>query len=256
MTMMDERVAERRRGVSEDKARRRLRWVLGLLAVVLLAAGGIWLIRSPLLSIGTVEITGAAVSDPAIVVAELEMGVGTPTIDVDANAIRARVLQDPWVASARVAVVWPSTLVIDIVEYEPIAPVQTGDGWVLVASDGAVVAAAPDPAPDDALVAIDVGPVDPGDVIDDPLVVGALAFVDASEPEKRSGLRVRVADGSLVAEVGGHLVILGRPNDMAAKATVVAGLLADGIAPGATINVVAPSRPAVENPPPQPEVEE
>lgn len=254
--MMDERVAERRRGVSEDKARRRLRWVLGLLAVVLLAAGGIWLVRSPLLSIDTVDITGAEASDPGAVVAELEMGVGRPTIDVDAASIRARLLQDPWVASARVSVVWPSTLVIDVVEYEPVAPVQAGDTWFLVARDGAVVAPAPDPVPDDALVAIDLGSVEPGDVVDDPVVIGALEFVEASTPELRVGLRLRVAEGTLVAEVGGHRVVLGRPVDMATKAMVVAGVLADGVEPGATINVVAPLRPAVTNPEPRPEVEE
>lgn len=254
--MMDEKVAERRRGVSEDKARRRLRWVLGLLAFVLIAAGGIWLIRSPFLSIDAVEITGAEMSDPAAVVAELEMGVGRPTIDVDAGTIRTRILEDPWVAAATVSVVWPSTLVVDVVEYEPTAPVQAGDEWFLAASDGAIIAPVTVLTPDIALVAIDSGPVEPGDVVEDPFVLGALAYVDATVVEHRVGLRLRVADGALVAEVGGHTVMLGRPVEIAAKARVVDGLIADGLEPGATINAVAPSRPAVTNPPPQPEVEE
>lgn len=256
MTMMDERVAARRRGVSEDKARKRLRWVLGLLAVVLIAAGGIWLVRSPLLSIDAVEITGAVVSDPSAVVAELDMGVGRPTIDVDAGTIRTAILDDPWVATARVSVVWPSTLVIDVVEYEPVAPVQVGDTWFLAASDGAILAAAPSPAPEEALVAIDVGSVTPGDVVDDAFVLGSLAYIEATSSERRIGLRLRIDDGTLVAEVGGHLVVLGRPVDMVTKAAVVEGLLDEGLEPGAIINVVAPSRPAVTNPQPLPEAEE
>ena len=87
MTMMDERVAERRRGVSEDRARRRLRWVLGTIAVVLVAVGAIWLIRSPVLSIASVTVTGNTMSNPDAYVDELGMGIGVPTIDVRAGAI-------------------------------------------------------------------------------------------------------------------------------------------------------------------------
>ena len=86
MTMMDERVAARRRGVSEDRARRRLRIVLVVLGVILIAVVAAWLVRSPLLSISTVEVSGASQSSPQAVVDALGYGIGTPTMDVEVCA--------------------------------------------------------------------------------------------------------------------------------------------------------------------------
>lgn len=254
--MMDSRVAERRKGVSEDRARRRLTWVLSVLGIVLLAGAGIWLIRSPLLSISHVEITGASVSDPGAVLADLDMGSGRPTIDIDGGAIEARLLEDPWVKSADVSVVWPQTLVVDVVEFTPVAPVQSGDRWVLASIEGAVLADAGVPDTQTALVAIDVDTVEPGDVIDDAAVIGALEFIDASAGDLRVGMRLRVESGTVVADVEGHRIILGRPVEMAMKAVVLDGLLSSGIQSGAEVNLVAPTRPAIANPEPQPEVEE
>lgn len=256
MTMMDSRVAERRKGVSEDRARRRLTWILAVLGVVLFAAAGIWLIRSPLLSISTVEITGASVSNPEAVLADLDMGLGRPTIDIDGDLIESTLLEDPWVKSVDVAVVWPSTLVVDVVEFTSVAPVQSGDRWMLASIDGAVLADAGVPDTEGALVAIDIGPVEPGDAIDDDAVIGALEFIDASADDLRAGMRLRVESDAVIADAAGHRVILGRPIEMATKAVVLDGLLSSGIDPGVVVNLVAPTRPAITNPEPQPEVEE
>jgi cell division protein FtsQ len=256
MTMMDSRVADRRRGVSEDRARKRLTWILVVLVTLLVGGAAIWLVRSPLLSIGTVEITGTAMSDPQAVITELDMGVGRPTIDVDAGLLERRILEDPWVADVAVSVVWPTTLVVDVTEHVPVAPIQSGNGWLLASIDGAVVSRAPAPDPDDALVAIDSPGIAPGDRSTDPAVIGALEFIDAMPGDLRVGMRVRRDADGLVADVAGHLVILGRPREMASKAAVFEGLVASGIEPGSTINIVAPSRPAIANPQPQPEVEE
>ena len=130
MTMMDSRVAERRKGVSEDKARKRLRWILGVLAAVLVVVGSFWLIRSPVLSIRTVEITGAVQTDPAAAIATLGMGLGTPTIDVDGGQIATAIGADPWIDDVVVSVLWPGTLVVDVAEHVPFVAVQRGDGWV------------------------------------------------------------------------------------------------------------------------------
>ena len=256
MTMMDSRVAERRRSVSEDRARRRLTRILVVLILVLVGAAAFWLIRSPILSIASVEVTGVERSDPEAVVVELDMGTGRPTIDVDAGLLERRILEDPWVARVAVAVVWPSTLVIDVTEYVAVAPVQAGDRWVDAAIDGAILSDAAAPGPDDPVVAIDVGSVGPGEATTDADVIGALEFVDAASPELRIGMRLRTGSSGLVAVVAGHDVILGRPVDMAVKAAVLEGLLADGLESGAVINLVAPTRPAVTNPDPQPKVEE
>jgi len=119
MTTMEPRIAERRRNISEDRARRRLRWILLAILVVSFIVVSVWLVRSPLLSISTIEITNAVQSDPDAALTRLGVGVGSATIDVDASAIQSAIEDDPWVASASVSVQWPGSISIDIEERDP-----------------------------------------------------------------------------------------------------------------------------------------
>ena len=214
------------------------------------------MMRSPILSISEVTVQGAVESDPASVIDALGMGVGTPTMDVDSGAITRGVEEDPWVADARVSVTWPGAIAIDVVEHQPIAVVRTGAGWSSIAPSGALVEAVSSPGGDDAVVDIDAAPASVGDSSTDEEIVGAVAFIEALSPERRAGTMVAVANGGLVAEVDGHPVRLGRPVDMDDKAVVLESLLDTGLEPGASIDVIAPSRPAVTNPQPQVEPEE
>jgi cell division septal protein FtsQ len=220
---------------------------------VLIAAGAFWLSRSSFLSISTVEVTGNEITDPEAYVDALSMGRGTPTMDVDGGAIKRSILTDPWIADARVSVVWPGSIVIDVAEHTSVALVQGGDSWLLAANDGSILAAGTSPGTSDSAVAIDIGALKPGDISEDPMVVGALRFIGALDPALGAGAVVFIDDGSLYATVTEHRVRLGRPVDMAQKATVLEALLASGLEPGVAIDVIAPLRPAVENP--QPEVE-
>jgi cell division protein FtsQ len=256
MTVMEPRVAERRKTVSEDRARKRLKWILVVIAVVAVVLGSLWLVRSPILSIRQVDVTGAENSDPRAAIQALGMDVGTPTIDIDGDAITLLILEDPWVESVTVEIVWPGSIVIDVTERTPVAPVLAGDQWVLVASDGGVIKAVPAPGTEIMFVAIDQGSLDPGDVISDPRTLGALVFVRYLADRYRSGARIQMDGEGLQAEVAGHPVRLGRPVDMAEKATVLEALLDTGIEPGASIDLIAPLRPAVTNPQPVIEVEE
>ncbi|MGI9667979.1 MAG: cell division protein FtsQ/DivIB [Acidimicrobiia bacterium] len=254
--MMDERLAQRRKGVSEDRARKRLRTVLIVLVAVLAIVGGLWLVRSPVLSVSEVEITGASMSDPAMYVDRLAMGVGTPTIDIRAAAIADAVEADAWVDTASVTVVWPGTVVVDVVEHEPVSPVRRGFEWYLVSASGAVLESTAAPSGDSASVEIDLGSVEVGETSTDTMVLGAVEFVTVLSPELRSGVVMTAVDGGLFAEVSGHLVRLGRPVDLYAKATVLAELLSQDLEPGVNIDLIAPTRPAVSNPQPQVETEE
>ena len=256
MTVMDPRLAERRRSVSEDRARKRLRWILIVIAAISLLLGSLWLVRSPVLSIRQVEVVGAEVSDPRAAVHALGMDVGTPTIDVSGDAITRAILESPWVKSATVQVKWPGSVTIEVTERTPVAPVLAGEQWVLVSRDGGVIMAVGNPSDDDALVAIDLGSIAPGSLVTDSLVLGALEFIEYLPIELRSGVRVRTAGEGLVADVQGHGIRLGRPVDMAQKATVLVALLDSELPEGVTIDLIAPLRPGVANPQPEVEPEE
>lgn len=252
---MDSRLAERRKGVSEDNARRRLRWVLIILGVVLAAAGTAWLIQSPVLSIRTVEVTGAVQSQPAAIVERLEFGVGTPTIRVDGGVIRAAVVADPWVNDARVSVIWPGRIAIEVIEHEPVTIAQRGDEWFAISIDGTIVEKVDSPDSQDHGVAIDVGEIQVGEATTDRNVVGAVAFIQALPEDLRSGTVVTYDGTGLHTKVAGHDVILGGAREMSMKAAVLVALIADGLESGASVNLLSPTRPAVTNPEPQPEPE-
>ena len=255
MTMMDERVAERRRGVSEDRARQRLKWILVAIVVVALAVAGVWLVRSPLLSVSEIEISGAEQSNPIDAVRALDTDVGTAMIDVRTGAITTEIEADPWVAQAQVSLSWPQTLVIEIVEHVPTVLVSSGTGFVWTTEDGWIVTEA-ERTEGHPIVAIDAGDTSIGEVTEDPFLLGGLVFVTALPPDLASDAVVSAEDGGLVAVVAGHRVRLGRPVDLAVKAVVLEELLATGLEEGAVIDLIAPMRPAVANPQPQVEAEE
>lgn len=253
MTIMEPRVAERRKSVSEDRARKRLKWILTVIILIAVVVGALWLLRSPVLSIRTVDISGSQQSDPVEAVQALGMGIGTPTIDVHGDAIALAILRDPWVEDVTVRVVWPGSIVIDIAERTPVAPVLAGDQWVLVGQDGGVIAPVGEPTTGDAQIAIDQGSMASGSMITDPAVLGALEFIASLSAARRTGLVLQMEGVGLFATTGSHRVRLGRPVDMALKASVLDGLLETEIPASSTINLIAPLRPAVANS--QPEVE-
>jgi cell division protein FtsQ len=155
-----------------------------------------------------------------------------------------------------VEVLWPGSVVVEVSERTPLAPVLAGGQWVLVGRDGGVIKLLGDLPPQDALVAIDQGPLVPGDIITDADAVGALQFIDGLSAQRRVGTRLSSEGGGLIAEVAGHMIRLGRPVDMGQKASVLDALLDTGVPDGVAINLIAPLRPAVANPQPEVEPEE
>ncbi len=109
MNTMDHRIAERRQQVTEDRARGRLKWLIWGVLVVIAVGATVWAVNSPLLSIRSVTVTGAERTDPAAIANSLEAGPGVPTMSVNAGAVEAALLEDPWIAEADVTVSWPGT---------------------------------------------------------------------------------------------------------------------------------------------------
>lgn len=251
-TVVDGRIAARRRKVREAGARRRLRPVLGFVALAGLAGFVGWLFfQSSILAVSTIEVTGHANAAADEIVARSGLTAGIPTITVDEAGVEAALEADPWVAKAQVRVTWPGTVEVTILEHIPAGWVASGNRWVLASSGGAVLATAaatPEGAP-----VIDVGSknVGPGEEFAGPVVVGALEFTGSLPAPLAAGAVVTSGVSGLEAEVAGHHVVLGRPDDMAAKARAMVALVDAGLAPDAVVNLVSPTRPAVTNPEPK-----
>jgi cell division protein FtsQ len=215
---MDPRMRERRVAVTRAEGRRRLRILLGVVAVAS-ALGMAWLVvQSPLLAVDTVDVQGTRRETPETVRAAAGVDEGEPLLFVDAGAVVGRVERLPWVAQAKVGRDFPNDVRITIVERLPVAWVRRpsapgaprGSGAVaLIDPSGRVLGdeAAPPAGMPELAGAVRVGA--PGTHIRP----RGLAPVVAQLPE---GLRAQV--GAVIAEDGRAVLVLVTPPGGAAPA--------------------------------------
>lgn len=253
MTTVEPRIAERRRQVTEDRARRRLIWMVVALLVVVMAACAYWLVRSSFLSLESVHVEGALHSDPTATAESVGVVRGLPLISIDEQAIAEALATDPWVAGVDVRVRWPRSLVITVEERRAAAVITDGSSFAIVATDGMVVATVGN-APD--AIHIDTRVPPPGSTVRDGAVLGVVEFVAALDDETAAATVVTIEAGTVSAVVLGHPVRLGRAVDMDAKARALQAVLATNLVPDASIDLIAPSFPAVANPQSQVEGED
>lgn len=246
--VVDPRFAARRIEVRESWARRRLRWIVVVLVVVLFGAAAYALLQSPWLAVRTITVEGATNAAVAQALNDNGARAGMPTVAVRPSVLEESLRSDPWVADARVEVSWPGSIDITILERDPAAWVRTTTGWGLVAYDGTLVETG-EPLVDEPALLTDAGPLNVGDTISDPEIVGAVTLLGLLPPDLAVAATVEIRSGGIEGVVGGYRVLVGNGRDIPDKvATLVAMLNADPPEPGAVINVVSPSRPGVTNP--------
>ena len=245
MNTMDHRIAERRQQVTEDRARGRLRWLIWIVVIAAVAGLAVWLVNSPLLSIDSVTVTGAERTDPAAVARTLDIGPGTPTMSVNAGAVEAALLDDPWISEVEVIVSWPGTMEIHVTERVPVTAIIIDGTAFHSAADGVLVEHTSDGAIPPTIVTDRSTSARVGDRISDSATLGAIEFVSALSPAMRRSTEIFVNGAVVGAQVDGMIVLLGRPTEMAAKAAAVEAVIGTGIERGSRIDVTAPSRPAV-----------
>lgn len=249
---VDPRLEARRQQVRESWARRRLRWIVGLVALVLLAGCGIALAQSPWLSVRTITVSGAAQASVNDVLAAHDVVEGIPTISVRAAELERALLRDPWVAQVDVAVTWPGAVEVTVLERTPAAWAEASERWWLLSADGVVLTPG-EPQPGDAVIEADLrdlGVVQPGTTIVDADVVGALEFLALLPADLAIDATARLTLEGIEATVGDHLVLVGNRRDIPAKVATLTAIIAQGVEPGWTINVISPERPGVSNPQP------
>ncbi|NOX22156.1 MAG: FtsQ-type POTRA domain-containing protein [Actinobacteria bacterium] len=251
---INQRIEERRRGVSEDNARRRLRRLLLVATLVGVVALVAWLLQSPVFAVRDVVVRGVENSSALERLEAIDVVTGVATLSVKADAVQAELELDPWIKDSRVVVQWPGHVEIDVVEYVPVAAVQTGTTWVLVGEEGSVLESLPTSPPGLGTVTIATERILPGQKISDVEVVAAVLFIARVGDSVSVPTTVWNEGNELVATVNGYRVRIGPAVDVEAKAAAVVAILADGIPLGSVIDVVSPTRPAVAIP--QPEVEE
>jgi cell division protein FtsQ len=141
VSRMDPRIRQRRVDVRRQEGRRRLKALIVLLAVTVLAGAGWAAARSPLLDVDHIEFEGAVRTPLEEVAAATGLRLGAAMVDVDERAVAAGVESLPWVRTAVVHREWPGTLVIRVDERDARAAVpRDGDRWALIDGNGRVLA--------------------------------------------------------------------------------------------------------------------
>lgn len=235
--MTDDRFAERRRTVAEDRARNALRRTTYVLALAAAVAGLIYLFHSPLLSVRTLAITGTAKLQIEPVLERYGISAGEPLIRVDLAGAELELAADPWIDSVAIVREWPTTIRVSIGEREPVATVAD----VVVAGDGVILPGAE--STDLPVLALAGDPVDGR--YPQTEITGALRFVAELTGDVRTGTTIASSPDGLIAIVAGYTVRLGRPVDMEEKARALLALLGEMPEPGSEITLVAPARPSI-----------
>jgi cell division protein FtsQ len=120
-------------GVTRRSAR-----VVAVVVVVVLLVVGVWVVAfSPVLGAKRVLVRGAHVLSEAQVRAAAAVKRGTPLVRLDAGAVAGRVEALPEVATARVQVSYPSTVVVTVVERVAVGYLAAGGPAILVDKSGA-----------------------------------------------------------------------------------------------------------------------
>lgn len=227
--LFERRLRARRRG--------RMRPVLAILLVLLLVAGGVYVVWfSSLLAVDRVAVTGTVIVPPVLVRETAQVPTGRPLARVDLAAIRSRVSTLPAVKSVRVSRAWPHGIDIDVTERVAVAVVPRGNGFRGLAADGVLFRTFGSRPP--GLPEIkDEKNADKDALEEAARVVGSLPPEVLSRVDHVS---VATVDEIKLVMRSGRLVIWGNSSQSAEKAEVLAVLVKR---PSSVIDVSVPGRP-------------
>jgi cell division protein FtsQ len=126
---IEPRMRERRLAVKRAHGRKRLKWLVAALILVLLAVAALATFGSSLFAIRAdqVTITGNLYTDPGRLQAVVDDLVGTPVLIADTQRAERELEAIPWVEDAKVTAHFPHAVTIEIRERAPVATYQGPD---------------------------------------------------------------------------------------------------------------------------------
>ncbi|MFC6355840.1 FtsQ-type POTRA domain-containing protein [Luethyella okanaganae] len=127
------------RRFTRHSRRRRLNWIIAVAAVAALMLFVVVGAFSPLMALRTIQVEGAARVNPADVVAVLDDQLGTPLPLVDFGRVRSDLSRFILIRSYSTESRPPGTLVVRIVERDPVGVIRAQTGFDLVDPAGVVV---------------------------------------------------------------------------------------------------------------------
>ncbi len=231
--------ADRFRDRATAHRRRPWRRVLAGMLVLVLAAGGGWVLGwSTLLSVRQVEVVGAKGKQREAVADLVDVADGTPLVRVDTEAVEARVRSLVTVAEVSARRVWPGTLEVRVVPRVAAIVVKNPQGRLEVVDATGVAFGIVDKAPSDVPVVTATG--SRGTTPE--AMRTSLALLRALPPDlARTVSRVTVTSADLVTfTLGKRTVVWGGADDAERKVAIIRALLTTK---AKVIDVSAPDTP-------------
>ncbi|MGD0391054.1 MAG: FtsQ-type POTRA domain-containing protein [Acidimicrobiales bacterium] len=253
--VIDPRIRQRRVAIQRSQGRRRLRWITGAIAVLVLVTGAVGLLHTPLFGARVVSVSGIHPhTTDAAIVAAAGLDHQPPLISVDPGAVAERVESLPFIATAQVHRHWPDGVTISVTERVPkVVMAGPGASWSVLDAHGRTleVLAAQPPGLVVLAAATTTGAAHPAKVGGTLGPAGSFGLIVCRTlPLAFSAQVVSVTEAAnATVSLGlnsGITVLLGTDTDMEAKYEDVAAVIAHGSLHGATtIDVTVPQSPTV-----------
>jgi cell division protein FtsQ len=125
---IEPRLRERRIAVKRAVGRKRLRWALIAVGILVVVVAGLAVLGSSLFAVRTVKVDGAVYTDKAALQHVVDEIDGTPVLRVDTAEAQRELEAIPWVEGARVTTHFPNRATIELRERTPAATYQGSDG--------------------------------------------------------------------------------------------------------------------------------
>jgi cell division protein FtsQ len=255
---MDDRIRERRRSIGRQRGRRRAWFVVPLVVLVVAAVLFVWLRSSSVFAVREITATATERVSKEEIAAVTAPTLGVSLLKLSTGPIEKALLALPYVRSAEVYRGFPHTLEVRLVEYEPVARLQTPDGqtW-LVSEDGRALERITPPRGYSLPLVVPANPTSPvaGDTVSEE-IVAALPVVMLLKSEEVGGnmpdakqVVVATAGEVTVVLADGSELRLGRPTELEHKLMVGGEIFQQCLRndkPVEYIDVSVPSRPAVK----------
>lgn len=218
------------RRFTKHARRRRLAWLIGGGSVVLLAVVVVVAAYSPLMALREIRVEGASRLDANEIRASLEGELGTPLPLVDGGEVHRALSGFSLIERYSTESIPPDTLVVRIVEREPVGVLESNGGFAVVDAAGVVMERAE--AMPDGLPRIDAEGGIAGDGF-----AAATGVIRSLPAEMRSALvsvTATTADDVRFELAGGTEVVWGGVRESGLKAEVLANLMR--VAPPETVS--------------------
>ncbi len=223
-----------RAGSKQVTRRSRLPWVLWLLAMVI---GAVWFVmfHSSWFLATEIKISGTTRIDPKKIQNIAKDSLGQPLAALSGDTVRTKLSKLPEVKESRVERGWPHTILITVVERQPVALADTGKGFQLVDDLGAAAGPILTSAPSQFVVV--TGTPGTSAMLSAVQVIGGLP-----KTWKVQSMSAATQDSVVVRLLGGVVVTFGSGDRVADKVKVAEALIANKYL---SINVSSPDAPTV-----------